>query len=441
MLAAARGVSERTAKEYDDDEARLVAEVGRRDVETGARLMRAWVAAADPDADDASHSEREERRKVDLSTSLDGMGFLDGLLTTEANAILRAQLEAITDDLHRWGLSTGADGTRLTAAQLRHDALVEMARRAAASATAVDVRRDARRRAEEAVAARDPVDAEGDVACAGHPADEPDHGDRATESEGRADIATDPAGQDPLDVGGATGGPSSPEGGSDPDRRPDAGHVAALLGPDDEHDGDPGDGPPGDQDPCSHQTAAQGLLLPPGLPPPGAGPPTTGAEPDDKVAGGLGRPLFTALIDLDTLEGREPRDLLARRAEVVGVGPLSDADVARHLCDAGISRVVTCGRSLPLDVGAVSRTATPAQWRALIAHSATCEFPFCTAPWEWCEAHHLEHWTATHRTALDGLALECSGHHHLLHRPGWSMARRADLTTVVTRPDGTTLTA
>ncbi len=60
--------------------------------------------------------------------------------------------------------------------------------------------------------------------------------------------------------------------------------------------------------------------------------------------------------------------------------------------------------------------------------------------WEWCEAHHLTHWTAQHRTALDGLALGCHGHHNLIHTAGWTMTRRRDLTIVVTRPDGTQLT-
>lgn len=85
---------------------------------------------------------------------MDGMGFLDGLLTTEANPVVNSELEAIMDDLHRWGLSTNSDGHRLTAAQMRHDALVEMARRAAASATLVDVRRDAPSRAAEETVAR-----------------------------------------------------------------------------------------------------------------------------------------------------------------------------------------------------------------------------------------------------------------------------------------------
>ncbi|CAN5777691.1 hypothetical protein BH23ACT2_BH23ACT2_17260 [soil metagenome] len=190
--------------------------------------------------------------------------------------------------------------------------------------------------------------------------------------------------------------------------------------------------------------AAQGLLLPPGTGPPGTGPPGTGppgtGPPADKVAGGLGQPLFNVLVDLDTLEGRQPRDLLARRAEIVGIGPIPTSTIHRLLCDAGVSPIVTRGQSLPLDVGAVSRTATPAQWRTLIAHAGGCEFPGCTMGWEWCEAHHLTHWTAQHRTALDGLALGCHGHHHLVHRAGWTMTRRSDLTIVVTRPDGTQLT-
>ncbi|MGI8936828.1 MAG: hypothetical protein ACR2JF_01190, partial [Iamia sp.] len=98
--------------------------------------------------------------------------------------------------------------------------------------------------------------------------------------------------------------------------------------------------------------------------------------------------------------GRLNADQLRLLANARGVSErtaIPDHAIRRYLCDAGISRVVTRGASLPLDVGAVSRTATPAQWRALITHTEHCEFPGCTAPWEWCQAHHLDHWTNTHR--------------------------------------------
>ena len=513
-LAAARGVSETTAKEFDADEARLLDAVARRNVERGARALRNWVAAADPDADDVAHQDRDAKRKVNLSTSMEGMGFLDGLLTSEANAVIGSELEAIIEDLHRNGLSVDAQGNRLTAAQMRHDAFIEMAQRAGASSTIVEIRRGAKRRARETAAARDgdtvddaattddfggedmtdgATDLNGEAAAdrgtgcddagpaasaattgaaAGDPDTTRDTPDDRTasattvSSEGAAgvdaradcidDTAVAPGRTEPSDhrVGtvaegsttqsGATPaedttGPSAPStsdefGGAAEDGaealRPDGLFGPELFGPDDLDDVEPLDPLDGDQGcGCSQTSAARGLLLPPGH-----------APPSDKVAGGLGRPLFNVVVDLDTFEGRAPPDLLGHRAEIVGVGAIPAATIERFLCDAGVSRIVTRGRSLPLDVGAVSRTATPAQWRALITHAGGCEFPGCTAPWEWCQAHHLTHWTAEHRTAIAGLALGCNGHHRLLHKPGWSMARRPDLTIVVTRPDGTQLT-
>ena len=67
ILAAARGVSDTTAKEYDDDETRLVDGVKKTHIEGAARLMRRWAAAADPDADDANA--QGPRRRSGRSTS------------------------------------------------------------------------------------------------------------------------------------------------------------------------------------------------------------------------------------------------------------------------------------------------------------------------------------------------------------------------------------
>lgn len=70
-----------------------------------------WTAASDPDADESSYHDRDQTRRVNLSRSLDGMGFLDGLLTTEGTAIVNGQLETIIDDLHRWGLAATPTAT------------------------------------------------------------------------------------------------------------------------------------------------------------------------------------------------------------------------------------------------------------------------------------------------------------------------------------------
>ncbi|HXH58342.1 HNH endonuclease [Iamia sp.] len=553
LLAAAHGVSEKTAADYDANEAEILATVEPYTAEQTAMFVSLWTAASDPDADESSHDDRDKTRRVNLSRSLDGMGFLDGLLTTEGTAIVNGQLETIIDDLHRWGLACDAEGHRLTAAQLRHDALIEMALRAGASSTEVQVRGDARRRAGQAPGAGPEPDSDGQPSGSHVEADDPESGSTesgSTESGGtvsggahasgttaqRSTEAPTPASD--SDTGDEVDGPEPHRGRPAFDDGTDPGAGArrtTTTGPAPEHtepetdadaqsdaDAEPGSGagadtegatppasecdrdrngagsagvvdgrghrgcgcrsgeppptmpsaaglgsrngaghapppdgevngrgpdtfdpvPPGPDPPrrghdrqcrCGGERAVEALLTPPGA--------TEGSGlPGHKVAGGLGHPLFNVLVDIDTLEGRSAQGAFGRVAQIVGHGSIPDSAIQRLMCDAGVARIVTRGRSLPLDVGSVSRTATPAQWRALIAFAGGCEFPGCECPWEWTEAHHLDHWTRTHETNYEGLALECHGHHTLLHQPGWSMARRPDGTIVVSRPDGTTLT-
>jgi hypothetical protein len=58
-----------------------------------------------------------------------------------------------------------------------------------------------------------------------------------------------------------------------------------------------------------------------------------------------------------------------------------------------------------LDVGRECRTATPAQFAALIARDVGCAFPGCTRPASWCIAHHIIHWAAGGETNLDNVRL------------------------------------
>jgi hypothetical protein len=94
---------------------------------------------------------------------------------------------------------------------------------------------------------------------------------------------------------------------------------------------------------------------------------------------------------------------------------LSVATLRRIACDARISRVITDGRSQPLDVGRTTRTVTAALWRALVARDGGCTHPGCDRPPGWCEAHHIKHWADGGTTTLDNLKLVCSRHHREEH--------------------------
>ncbi len=95
-------------------------------------------------------------------------------------------------------------------------------------------------------------------------------------------------------------------------------------------------------------------------------------------------------------------------------------------CDAGITPILASTLGEPLAVGRESRTATPAQWAALIARDIGCIGEGCTRPASWCEAHHFPAWQHDGRTDLDKLALVCKHEHYLVHHEGWEVRMAAD---------------
>jgi hypothetical protein len=84
-------------------------------------------------------------------------------------------------------------------------------------------------------------------------------------------------------------------------------------------------------------------------------------------------------------------------------------------CDAVISRVVTDGPSQVLDVGRATPVPNPATRKALEVRDGGCVAPGCDRPPEWCDAHHIVHWTRGGSTSLDNLELRCRRHHRAIH--------------------------
>jgi hypothetical protein len=143
------------------------------------------------------------------------------------------------------------------------------------------------------------------------------------------------------------------------------------------------------------------------------------------------RAQVSIVVDWKTLTERQPG-----RLDGEFTGPIHPRDVERLLCDCDISRVVTGPDSLPLDVGRMRRTPTPAMRRALVERDGGCRWPGCDRPAGFCDAHHVRPWLPDGETKLTNLVLLCSHHHHVTHRPGWSMT--FDGTTLeIDRPDGT----
>jgi hypothetical protein len=121
------------------------------------------------------------------------------------------------------------------------------------------------------------------------------------------------------------------------------------------------------------------------------------------------------VIDLAETPGAGPELIARARDERRLHGRLSEATLERIACDCNISRVLMYGKSEVLDVGRTSRTATAAQFRALIARDGHCQAPGCNEPPHRCQAHHIWCWTRGGTTDVDNLQLLCWNHHRQRH--------------------------
>jgi hypothetical protein len=128
------------------------------------------------------------------------------------------------------------------------------------------------------------------------------------------------------------------------------------------------------------------------------------------------RPHVSVMVDVAGLRG-EP----ASPSELAHTGPVPAETVRRIACDATLSRVMTMGRSEPLDVGRRTPVVPAAIRRAVTVRDATCRFPGCDRPPLWCDAHHVVHWADGGRTALDNLVLVCRRHHRMVHEGGFRL--------------------
>ena len=76
---------------------------------------------------------------------------------------------------------------------------------------------------------------------------------------------------------------------------------------------------------------------------------------------------------------------------------------------------------IPLAVGRTSRTATPAQRRALAVRDRGCAIPGCGIPAEACQVHHLVEWADGGGTNVDNLVSLCWAHHRQVDLRMWTI--------------------
>lgn len=151
-----------------------------------------------------------------------------------------------------------------------------------------------------------------------------------------------------------------------------------------------------------------------------------------KVAGE--RPHMSVIVNVEALAGRGEG-----RAELGNGSPIHPESARRLACDAAISRVLTTGRSEPLDVGRRTAIVSPVTRRALVIRDKHCTFPGCERPSEWCDAHHVRHWADGGPTALSNLILLCRPHHRVLHQRDGFRVKMEDGRPRFFRSDGTQL--
>ena len=144
-----------------------------------------------------------------------------------------------------------------------------------------------------------------------------------------------------------------------------------------------------------------------------------GAQPS---ASRVGRPHIVVLVDLQVLEAR------SGGSATLASGAVITGEQARRLAaDANVTRVVTNGRSEPLDVGRSTRTVPPALAKAVIARDRHCRYHGCAAPPWACDIHHRIPWANGGVTALHNLGLLlCWFHHEHVHRLGPDRLTEAD---------------
>jgi uncharacterized protein DUF222/HNH endonuclease len=145
------------------------------------------------------------------------------------------------------------------------------------------------------------------------------------------------------------------------------------------------------------------------------------------------RPHITVTVDLEVLRGR-----LGSTCKFDHGGPVHPEVARRLACDASVSRVITMGRSEPLDVGRRTSVIPPSLRRAVVVRDRHCRFPGCDRPHHWCDGHHVVHWSDGGRTALSNVTLLCRPHHRLVHE-GAFRVENADAGPLFRRPDGTPL--
>jgi len=101
-----------------------------------------------------------------------------------------------------------------------------------------------------------------------------------------------------------------------------------------------------------------------------------------------------------------------------------------------IRRVVIDSKSVVIELGRTQRLFTGHARDAVMLLEATCIWPGCDHPHNWCHADHVTSWSARGPTNPDNGAPLCARHNHLKEH-GFTIYRDNHGHWHLTAPDGT----
>ena len=149
--------------------------------------------------------------------------------------------------------------------------------------------------------------------------------------------------------------------------------------------------------------------------------------------GSIGRAHVNVTVNLDQLTTTH---LTGRAESPYTVSGLDMAAVLQTCCDASVTRILTAGPSLTLDIGRETRVVSPALRKAVTTRDRTCRFPGCDMPAWFTDVHHIWHWTRGGPTNRENCCLLCRRHHTLIHKGRWTVTGNPNIDLIFTSPEG-----
>ncbi len=146
----------------------------------------------------------------------------------------------------------------------------------------------------------------------------------------------------------------------------------------------------------------------------------------------IGRAHVNVVVNLDQLTTAH---LTGNAESPYNVSGLDMASVLQTCCDASVTRILTAGPSLTLDIGRETRVVSPQLRKAVTVRDRTCRFPGCDMPARFTDVHHIWHWTRGGPTNRENCCLLCRQHHTLIHKGRWTVTGNPNTDLIFTGPE------